>query len=170
MERHLKIIYAKWLGAVVLGWATLRGALHVNPGFTVPPQATFYGGPVLFILTAACALAGPIFYRTLFAHAQRNHAGITAEAFFIFERNLILIGQVALGFAMLADFLAVPFFYRSGACLTALYGVYCVFPSGKRIVLDRRLFRVATNPRKTSKISTRRNPIEPPTTLKKVGQ
>lgn len=170
MERHLKIIYVRWLVAVVLVWATLRAALKFNPGFTLPPQATFCGGPVLFILTAACALAGPIFYRTLFAHAQRNHAGITAEAFFIFERNLILIGQVALGFAMVADLLAVPFFYRSGAFLTALYGVYCVFPSGKRIVLDRRLFRVVTNPRKSAKISTRCNPLEPPTTLKKVEQ
>ena len=170
MERHLKIIDAKWLGAVVLGWATLHGALHVNPGFTVPPQATFYGGPVLFILTAACALAGPIFYRTLFAHAQRNHSGITTEAFFIFERNLILIGQVAFGFAMVADLLAVPLFYRSGAYLTAIYGMYCVFPSGKRIMLDRRLFRVTTNPQKSAKISMRRNPLETPTTLKKVGQ
>jgi len=170
MERHLKIIYVRWLVAVVLVWATLRAALKFNPGFTFPPQAMFYGGPFVFILTAACALAGPILYRTLFAHAQRKQTFITAEAFFIFERNLILIGQVAFGFAMVAVLLAVPLFYRSGAYLTAIYGMYCVFPSRKRIMLDRRLFRVTANPQKSAKISMRRNPLETPTTLKKVGQ
>ncbi len=106
--------------AVALIWTTLRAALKFHPGYIVPSQATFYGGPVVCILTAACALAGSILYRTLFAHAQRNYTGITAEAFFIFERNLTLIGQVALGFAMLADLLAGPFFYRSGTFLSAL--------------------------------------------------
>ena len=50
-------------------------------------------GPILFILTAVCALAGPILYRTLFAHSKRNHTRIAADTFFTFERHPILIGM-----------------------------------------------------------------------------
>ncbi len=169
MERHLKIIYVRWLVAIAFVWVTLRVTQHLNPGFSVPLQAGVSGGPVVFILTAACALAGPILYRTLFAHGKRKHARIAADALFIFERNLIFIGLAALGLAMLADILVVPFFYRSGSLLMALYVVYCVFPSGKRLMLDRRLFRVAINPRKPPEIAVLRNSSERQTTLKKMG-
>jgi len=143
-------------------------AQHLYPGLRVPPQASAYGGLVVFILATVCALAGPILYRTLFALAQRKRNHIAAEALVLFERNLILISQLALAFAMLADLLAVASYYRSGALLAALYGIYCGFPSNKRLVLDQRLFRVTTSLQKSAEISMRGNPLEHAATLTKV--
>jgi hypothetical protein len=143
MELMLKRIYLRWLTAVALVWTGGRIIQHFMPGWCAAPHVRASGGPTIFILTAVCALAGPIFYRTLFAHSKRNHTSIAADAFFVFERRLILIGMAALGLAMVADFLTVPSFFRSGTLLIGLYAVYCSFPSQKRLALDRRLYRVA---------------------------
>lgn len=102
----------------------------------------------LFSSSQRYALAGPILYRTLFAHNKRACAHIAKAAFVRFECHLILIGMAALGLAMAADMLAVPSFYRSGGLLTTFYAAYCVFPLHKRLMLDRRLYRVATKHRK----------------------
>ena len=167
MELQLKRIYLRWLTAVALVWSGGRVAQHVMPGFGAPPHASVSGGPVLFILTAVCALAGPILYRTLFAHHKRACVQIATTAFFRFERHLILIGMAALGLAMAADMLAVPFFYRSGALLIALYAAYCGFPSRKRLALDRRLYRVATEHRKPPTLVVHRNPTARQTRMPK---
>ena len=162
MEQHLKRIYLQWLTAVALLWTGGRMAQHFMPGFRPPPHASVSCGPVVFILTAVCALAGPILYRTLFAHNKRACAHISTAAFVRFERHLILIGMAALGIAMAADMLAVPSFYRSGALLTAFYAAYCVFPSRKRLMLDRRLYRVATEHRKPPAPVVHPNPVTRP--------
>jgi|GEM_PF-2172417 len=142
MERKLKIFYARCLGFIIGVWAVCRVVLHFDKGPVRPAEIHGGWGTTLFILTAVCALGGPIVYRTLFAHIWRNKPRVERTAFFIFERNLILIGMAALLSAMAADILAAPSFHRTGAFLMALYANYCGFPSSKRLTLDRRLFRV----------------------------
>jgi hypothetical protein len=157
MESQLKRIYLRWLATVALVWTGGRVAQHVMPGFSAPPYVSASCGPALFILTAICALAGPILYRTLFAYHKRASVQISTTAFIRFERHLILIGMAALGLAMVADFLAVTSFYRSGTLLIALYATYCGFPSQKRLTLDRRLYRVAAEHRKPPTLVMHRN-------------
>jgi hypothetical protein len=160
MEPRLKSIYFRWLTAVALVWTAGRTIQHFMPGWCAAPHARASSGPTIFILTAVCALAGPIFYRTLFAHSKRNHTSIAADAFFTFEHRLILIGMAALGLAMVADFLAVPSFYRSGTLLIGLYAVYCSFPSQKRLALDRRLYRAAAEHRQPPALVVHHNPAK----------
>jgi len=158
MELQLKRIYFRWLTTVALVWSGGRLVQHVMPGFGAPPHLSASCGPALFILTAICALAGPILYRTLFAYHKRASVQIATTAFVRFERHLILIGMAALGLAMVTDFLALPSFYRSGTLLIALYAAYCGFPSQKRLALDRRLYRVAADHRQPPTLVVHRNP------------
>ncbi|MBC2733546.1 MAG: hypothetical protein HF981_04240 [Desulfobacteraceae bacterium] len=158
MELQLKRIYLRWLTAVALVWSGGRVLQHVMPGLGAPPHVSVSSGPALFILTAVCALAGPILYRTLFAYHKRACVQISTTAFIRFERDLILIGMAALALAMVADMLAVTSFYRSGTLLIALYAAYCGFPSQKRLTLDRRLYRVAADHRKPPTLVVHRNP------------
>ncbi len=143
MERKLRNVYVRSLVFITGLWAIGRVLRHCGVIAAQPAKVSHEWGPFLFILTAVIALAGPIVYRTLFAHVSRRKNRVDASAFIIFERNLIITGLTALVAAMIADILAVAPFYRSGAFLMALYAVYCSFPSSKRLDLDRRLFRVA---------------------------
>ena len=158
MELQLKRIYFRWLTAVALVWSGGRVVQHVMPGFGAPLHVSASCGPALFTLTAICALAGPILYRTLFAYQKHACVQIATTTFVRFERHLILIGMAALGLAMVADMLAVTSFYRSGTLLIALYAAYCGFPSQKRLALDRRLYRVAADHRKPPTLVVHRNP------------
>ena len=142
MEHRLKTFYARWGAAFVMLWAAGRIGRHLAGGALPSPSGPVPWGPVVFILAAACGLAGPILYRTYFAFVCRNRSGIDPDMFMRFERHLILIGMASLALAMGADMLAVPLFYRAGSLLTALYAVYSTFPSRSRLALDRRLFRV----------------------------
>ncbi|MCB2169823.1 MAG: hypothetical protein KQI78_19355 [Deltaproteobacteria bacterium] len=170
MEEPLKRTYFRWLTAVALVWTAGRIIQHVMPRWCAAPHVWASSGPILFILTAVCALAGPILYRTLFAHSKRNHTRIAADTFFTFERHLILIGMAALGLAMVADFLAVSFFYRSGSLLIALYAVYCGFPSKKRLALDRRIYRAAGGSRNPPDLVVYHNPRKRQPKIPKVNQ
>ena len=144
MEHRLKTIYVLWGAAIVMPWAAWRIARHVAGNALSPPPGPLPWGPFVFILAAACGLAGPILYRTFFAFTCRERSHIDPEAFMRFERHLILIGMASLALAMGADMLAVPLFYRAGTLLMALHAVYSTFPSRKRLSLDRRLFRVVS--------------------------
>jgi hypothetical protein len=170
MEPKLKHLYFRWLTAIAILWTGGRMAQHFTPAWCAAPRVSTSCGPAVFILTAVCALAGPILFRTLFAHRKRNQTHIAVDAFFTFERHLILIGMAALGLAMAADFLAVPPFYRSGTLLIALYAVYCGFPSQKRLALDRRIYRAAGDSRNPPDLVVCHNPAKFQTKIPRVDQ
>lgn len=144
MEHRLKTFYFRGGAAIAVLWTAWRLARHFF-GITLPSlPLTVPWGPIVFVLTAACGLAGPILYRTAFAHAWRKRASVVPKVFVRFQRNLIMLGMASLALAMGADMLAVPLFYQAGTLLTALYAGYSTFPSQKRLALDRRLFRVVS--------------------------
>jgi len=97
----------------------------------------------LFVLTAATALATPILYRALFAHWNRHRRSVSWEELYRFERNLIGITMVTPYLALSAYVLQVPRFHFSGILLMAMYAAYYYFPSQRRILADRKVFRAA---------------------------
>ena len=144
MEHRLKTFYVLWGATIAILWTALRIARHLAEGALAWTSSPVPWGPVIFTFTVVCGLAGPILYRTILVFVCRKKTHLDAKTFMRVERHIILIGMASLFLAMGADVLGVPFFYRAGALLTAFYAVYCVFPSRKRLSLDRRLFRVGS--------------------------
>lgn len=99
-------------------------------------------GPVIFILCVALAVALPLFSRSLFAHQKRDQKIVSEADFIKFERRLITISLITPYLALVAYVLEFPKFYTTGAILMGLYAIYYFFPSKRRLVLDRRIFRV----------------------------
>jgi hypothetical protein len=99
-------------------------------------------GPVILILCVTLAIALPIFYRTLFAHQKRDQKMVSEADFVKFERRLMVISLATPYLALAAYALEFPKFYTTAAILLGLYAIYYLFPSKKRLALDRRIFRV----------------------------
>lgn len=97
---------------------------------------------VLFVLSAITAIAGPLFYRTLFAHSMRKQTQVTAKEFLGFQKKILWISQITPYFAFIAVLCDFSRFFAATIVLMALYSVYYYFPSQKRIDFDRKIFRV----------------------------
>ena len=104
-----------------------------------------------FILAALLAVAGPIFYRSLFAHRQRNHSSVSQEVLFKFERNLTCMVLIVPYLAVIAYVLELPRFYNAATILLALYAIYYYYPSQKRIAFDSKIFRANGVPSSSKK-------------------
>lgn len=98
--------------------------------------------PVLFVLSVVTAVAAPILIRTLFAHRMRHQRHISENAFLRFQQLQILVVMATPYLALAAYVLAVPDFYLAGTGLAMLYALYYHYPSTRRVVFDRRIFRV----------------------------
>jgi Ca2+/Na+ antiporter len=97
--------------------------------------------PIIFILTAISALAGPILYRSFFAHSQRYLHGVPYAKLFKFERKLTAMALITPYLALVAYGLQFPRFYLAAILLMALYAVYYYYPSQRRISFDEKIFR-----------------------------
>ena len=100
------------------------------------------GGPLIFILCIALAIAFPIFYRALFAHKNRDVMSVSDQKFLKFERTLVNVVMITPYLALLSYLFELPRFYTASAILIGLYAVYYFYPSKKRIAFERRIFRV----------------------------
>jgi hypothetical protein len=98
--------------------------------------------PCVFVLSVVCAVALPIFIRSLFAHTMRNEKTVPEAALIRFERKLLIVSLLTPYFIIPAYLLEFPYFYFTAIILMALYAVYYFYPSKKRIQFERRLFRV----------------------------
>lgn len=98
-------------------------------------------GAAIFILCVALAIAFPIFYRTLFAHKNRDLIRVSEDRLLNFERTLISVTMITPYLALIAYGLGFPRLYTAGALLIGLYAVYYFYPSNRRIAFDRRIFR-----------------------------
>lgn len=107
----------------------------------LPNQLMAVIAPAIFILTAVFALAGPILYRSLFAHRQRHLVKVPQPVLYKFERNLTSMALVAPYLALVGYFLQLPRFHMAATLLMALYAVYYYYPSQKRIAFDGKIFR-----------------------------
>ena len=97
---------------------------------------------MVFVLSVITAIAGPLFFRTLFAHSMRKQRQVPAKEFLAFQRKILWISQMTPYIAFIAVLCDFPRFYASAIVLMALYAVYYYFPSRKRINFDRKIFRV----------------------------
>jgi len=97
---------------------------------------------MVFILSAITALAGPLFFRTLFAHSMRKQRGVSAKEFLSFQKKILWISMITPYFAFIAVLCDFPRFFAAAIVLMALYAVYYYFPSQKRIDFDQKIFRV----------------------------
>ncbi len=70
--------------------------------------------PAIFILAAVFAIAGPILYRSLFAHRQRKLVKVPQVVMYKFERNLTGMALVAPYLALGRLFSAIAAFSSGG--------------------------------------------------------
>ena len=98
--------------------------------------------PLIFIVSACFAVALPIFYRTVFANKRRFQTHTVEEDWLKFERTLLYIALATPYVALIAQILRLPRFHLAGTIIMALYAVYYFYPSKRRIVYERRIFRV----------------------------
>lgn len=141
MRDQLKKIYFSLLGPVIVGFIAVCVFHLIQQPFLLHAHLVAVIAPVIFILAVVFAVAGPILYRSLFAHRQRNHTRISQRELFKFERTLIGIAMMAPYLALGAYFLQLPRFHLVGTLLTALYAIYYYYPSRERVVFDGNIFR-----------------------------
>ena len=98
--------------------------------------------PAFFIAGAVCAIAGPIFIRTWFAHSVRDRTSVTEKEFMKFQKRLLWVALVTPYLALAGLWLSLPKFYIADIVLMALYAVYYYYPSVQRIRFDARIFKV----------------------------
>ena len=100
-------------------------------------------GPLIFVLCVVLAIGFPIFYRSLFAHRNRELISVSEKNLLKFERTLIQVTMITPYLALAAFLMELPRFYTAGALLMGLYVAYYFYPSKRRIGFDRRLFRAS---------------------------
>lgn len=143
MYKILKKQYVMLLAPAVacfMVWGLARAVNLVRPGQLAAPAAL---PPVLFVLSAITAIAGPLFLRTLFAHRLRSENRVPLPAFLSFQKWILRISQITPYFALVAVCCDFPRFHAAAMVLMALYAAYYYFPSRQRIDFDRKIFRVA---------------------------
>jgi MFS family permease len=137
MQKRFTLMLAPALIGLVGVWV-LRMLGLIDP---IRPADDVWA-PVLFVLSVVSAAAAPILIRTLFAHRMRNRHHIPENVFLRFQRLQILVVMATPYLALAAYVLAVPRFYLAGTVLAMLYALYYHYPTTRRLVFDRRIFRV----------------------------
>ena len=142
MTEELKKTYFIFLLPSILGFTLAGGAKAYDLIEIGSDNFIEIAGPIIFILCIALAIAFPIFYRTLFAHKNRDLLSVSDEKLLKFERTLINVVMITPYLALLTYFFELPRFYTASAMLIGLYAVYYFYPSKTRIAFERRIFRV----------------------------
>jgi len=143
MVKELKKNYFTLLAPAGVGFALVCCARFFNVaplGGWQPPKALAAG---VFILSAVCALAAPIYLRTLFAHKMRGRKQVARVDLIGLERTIIRLAGATPYLGLLAYALGFPQFYFTATMLMMFYALYYHFPSQRRIDFDRRIFRVS---------------------------
>jgi hypothetical protein len=142
MTDELKRTYLTFLLPSILGFTLAGGAKTYDLIEIGSDNFIQIGGPLIFILCIALAIAFPIFYRALFAHKNRDVMSVSDQKFLKFERTLVNVVMITPYLALLSYLFELPRFYTGSAILIGLYAVYYFYPSKKRIAFERRIFRV----------------------------
>ena len=135
-KAYLTLLLPSILGFTLAGWAKAYDFIEIGS-----ENFTQIAGPLIFILCIALAIAFPIFYRTLFAHKNRDLISVSDKKLLKFERTSINVVMITPYLALLSYFFEMPRFYTAGAILIGLYAVYYFYPSKSRIAFDKRIFR-----------------------------
>jgi len=142
MERQLKKIYLAILLPAATGFVLVYAAKMLDIYQLPVARAHALMPPVLFILSAAFAVAAPTFYRAYFAHKHRHRSAVREEELVRMEGRSIAMVMVAPYLALLAYGLNLPRFHFCGTVIMGLYAVYYFYPSKKRLRFQKRLYRV----------------------------
>ena len=135
-KNYFAILVPSIFGFALACWVKTTHLVEIHPtGFIE------FAGVSIFILCVGLAIAFPIFYRTLFAHRNRDLVSVSEDRLLNFERTLINVAMVTPYLALIAYFLDLPRFYTASAFLIGLYAVYYFYPSNRRIAFDRKIFR-----------------------------
>jgi hypothetical protein len=141
MHDRLKKIYFSSLIPAMVGFMAVYLFRKIHQPIGLPKQLMAGIAPAIFILAAVFAIAGPILYRSLFAHRQRHLVKVPQLVLYKFERNLTGMALVVPYLALVGYFLQLPRFHLAATLLMALYSVYYYYPSQKRIAFDWKIFR-----------------------------
>jgi hypothetical protein len=135
-KTYFSFLLPSILGFVLACWAKMYDLIKIATGSSMPII-----GPSIFVLCIAFAIAFPIFYRTLFAHRNRDLISVSEVKLLKFERRLIYVAMITPYLALTAYFFELPRFYTASAILIGLYAAYYFYPSKRRIAFDKRIFR-----------------------------
>ncbi len=141
MISDLKRLYNILLIPAVTALLTVYLFRYFDYGVKVPEYVLAIVTPIIFVLSVFFAVAGPIFYRSYFAHQKRNMNQVTEAELLQFERKLIIMAMMTPYLTVISYFLKLPRFYLSGVILLSLYAVYYYYPSKQRITFDKKIFR-----------------------------
>ena len=141
MTTRLKKFYVLLLLPAVSGFALACLIRAFHPPAAGTGQLASALAPVIFILAALTAVAGPILYRSVFAHRRRHLSETASGDLLRFERNILALSISAAYLALIAFWLQLPRFHLVGILLLALYAAYTAYPSNRRIGFDTRVFR-----------------------------
>jgi len=100
-------------------------------------------GIALLVLSVACGVALPILLRALFQTRAAERGKVTIEGY---ERLQVRIMLLVLAAALAADaayLFPVPPLYLYGCVLAALYGIYSIIPSSRKIAGELRYYGLA---------------------------
>jgi len=141
MHERLKRIYFIVLTPALFGFSGVYLLhRHLQPLGMSDRQMVFIA-QAIFMLAVIFALAGPIFYRSFFAHRQRYKSDVTQTVLFKFECHLIAMALVVPYLALAGYVLQLPRLHLTATLLMALYAIYYYYPSQKRIGFDMHIFR-----------------------------
>lgn len=116
---------------------------QIYPPIDMSTQINTFMAPIIFLLTVVFSLAGPILYRSFFAHSHRHLHDVPYAELFKFECKLTGMALITPYLALVAYFLQFPRFYLAATLLMALYAIYYYYPSHKRISFDEKIFRTS---------------------------
>lgn len=141
MRKQLKKFYFVFLTPAVFGFTVVCLVYSLYRPCRFSEQGVAVIAPIIFILAVIFAVAGPIYYRSLFAHRRQHLLSVSRLELYRFERNLTGMALVTPYFALAAYFLQLPRFHLAGTILMALYAVYYYYPSDKRMTFEQKIFR-----------------------------
>lgn len=142
MAEELKRAYFSQLIPAVVLLIILMVIKEYTGGFPESrPYPVFLAAGVFFI-SVLTALAGPVFYRTVFAYRVREVKNTPQDVLARFERNLIRIALITPYLCIAAYVFEFPNLYFGGSVLMSLYAIYYFYPSDTRLSFEKRIFRV----------------------------
>jgi hypothetical protein len=141
MKKMIRVFVLLLLPALIL--FVLAFVSHQSGMRVTVPGGLRIWGIVLLVLTVFLSVALPILMRTLFHDraAKSQHVEyLQYERFQVRQMAVTLAGAV---FAGLAYLLVVPNFHLYASVLMALYGVYSVLPSRRKLAGEMKYYKIA---------------------------
>lgn len=142
MQEDLKKIYFRFLTPAVAGFLFVFADRTFGLFGFADRRVNEIVVVAVFIASLGCALALPIFLRSLFAHRHKDSKNVAESDFVQFESRLIRVALATPYLSLLAYLFNFPEFYLAASFLASLYAVYYFYPSRRRIDFEKRIFRV----------------------------